>query len=71
MSKFLCAKVRTTAGAITAPDGHSMPCRAWHVQMTSVEEPMGPQWGIADVMITVLHECHFVEGQIYELDFER
>ena len=32
---------------------------------------MGPQWGIADVMITVLHECHFMEGQVYELDFER
>lgn len=67
MAKFRCQKVRTAAGAYTDPkDNKSHPCRAYQVQFFNVEEPVGPHWGTADVMVTYLHECHFVEGQVYD-----
>lgn len=69
MSKFKCVKVRTAVGAFTDPkDKMSRPCRAFQVQFFNVEEQQGPQWGVADIMMTILHECHYVEGQVYDGD---
>lgn len=63
-----CYRVRETGGAYVAPEGHAMPARAWHVLLRNVEEASGPQWGIAEIQLTVFHACHYVVGQTY--DFE-
>lgn len=69
MADFRCLKVRVAVGAYEGDDGKSTPCRAFQVYLRNVEEQRGPQWGVADIMLSVLHECHYVADQVYTIDF--